>query len=160
MKNIYSSILTASIMSAIFLSGCGDSNTKKVDNTLQSPVTNLSNASTSNESPEASSLPIMNSSNNSTPTQSPKKEIDLRAHTVSESPLANGKRIQVDSDDPQLSKSDCLRLSEKYLLSAGKAGKIVVQKPNPKPPWNGKTLPFCINNLDGKGVVFDDLYFR
>lgn len=87
--------------------------------------------------------------------------INLPAHTIKEAVLAPGSnRVEIASSDPQLSRSDCEALVNNYLDRAGKAGQVSVQKPNPKPPWNGKMLPFCVNNLDGKGTSFNDSFFQ
>jgi hypothetical protein len=86
--------------------------------------------------------------------------VALPPHRVSETPLGNGKRIQVDTNNPQLTHDECSRLAANYSPTAGQGGQIVIQKPNPDAPWNGKLLPFCVDNLDGKGVFFNDFYFQ
>ncbi len=82
----------------------------------------------------------------------------LPAHTIASrvSLGNNSERIQIDSSDPQLSREDCSKIANKYQPSAGQ---VSVHKPNPKPPYNGKMLPFCVNNVDGKGVSFNDYFF-
>lgn len=97
----------------------------------------------------------------SSPSPTPSSAVStLPPHQMSETSLGNGKRIQIDAKNPQLSHDECSRLAEKYATAAGQGGQVVVQKPNPSAPWNGKLLPFCIDNLDGKGVSFNDFYFQ
>ena len=80
----------------------------------------------------------------------------LAEHTVvDESPLSNGKRIQVNVEDPNLSKTDCAALIDKYRSRAGAEGQVSVHKPSTVKALGGSVLPFCIDNLDGSGVSFD-----
>lgn len=85
---------------------------------------------------------------------------DLSPHRLREQEIFEGKRIQIDTNDADLSREGCMALVDYYLEAAGGPdGKVVVQKPNPKSPWNGKRAPYCENNLDGVGTYFNDAYF-
>lgn len=139
MKKSYLTITVTLMIPVIVLSACGESTSQRVENTSPTAVASPSNAPSPTQSPEATALP---------------------PHTISESSLGSGKRIQVDSNDPQLSRDDCLKLANNYAPSAGQGGQVFVQKPNPKSPYNGKLLPFCVDNLDGQGVTFNDFYFQ
>jgi hypothetical protein len=89
------------------------------------------------------------------------EDAGLPAHTVSQSPLSgNSNRVQVTSNDPQLTREQCSDLARNYAPSARPGGQVVVQKPNPNPPWNGKMLPFCVDNMEGEGLTFNDVYFQ
>jgi hypothetical protein len=80
------------------------------------------------------------------------------AHRVSMEAMANGSRVIIETEDPAISRDQCLSLVKTYLSKAGGKGQIVVYKPNPKPPWNGRVLAFCFNDLDDKGTVMNDFY--
>lgn len=86
----------------------------------------------------------------------------LPPHTVASrvSLGSNGARIQINSLDPQLSKGDCEKLANNY---KPQAGQVSVHKPSlkfkklfPKATEDQLIQPFCVNNLDGKGVFFND----
>ena len=104
----------------------------------------------------------VNPATNSPSTSSPEK---LPPHTVASrvSLGSNGERIQVNSRDPQLSKGDCEKLADNY---KPQAGQVSVHKPSlkfkklfPKATEDQLIQPFCVNNLDGKGIFFTDGYF-
>jgi hypothetical protein len=80
------------------------------------------------------------------------------AHRVTTEPMAEGSRIIIETEDPAISRDQCLSLVKTYMSKAGGKGQIVVYKPNPKPPWNGRVLAFCFNDLDQKGTVMNDFY--
>ena len=82
----------------------------------------------------------------------------LPAHRLREQDVFDSKRVQLDAKD-DISRDECRALAAHYLDAAGANGKVVVQKPNPKSPWNGKRAPYCANNLDGAGTFFNDEYF-
>ena len=82
----------------------------------------------------------------------------LPAHRLREQDVFDSKRVQLDAKD-DISRDECRALAAHYLDAAGANGKVVVQKPNPKSPWNGKRAPYCANNLDGQGTFFNDEYF-
>lgn len=85
---------------------------------------------------------------------------NLSPHRLREQEIFDGKRIQIDTNDANLSREACMALVEEYMEAAGGPdGKIVVQKPNPQSPWNGKRAPYCENNMDGLGTYFNDAYF-
>lgn len=83
----------------------------------------------------------------------------LPAHTASQAPLGNAKRVEVDATDPALTRDDCVRLATYYApYAAGGGGQVVVQKPNPSAPWNGRLMPFCVDNMDGSSMVWGDSF--
>jgi hypothetical protein len=105
------------------------------------------------------------SSNSSSATNETTNIEKLPPHTVASrvSLGSNGERIQVNSLDPQLSKGDCEKLADNY---KPQSGQISVHKPSlkfkklfPKATEDQLIQPFCVNNLDGKGIFFTDGYF-
>lgn len=92
------------------------------------------------------------------PSQTP-STATLPPHTVSRSDLAGGSRIQLDTNNASLNHDECSALIEAYIQEAGAKGQVVVQKPGSQKTWKGALLPFCVNNLDGKGTAFNDFYF-
>lgn len=85
---------------------------------------------------------------------------DLPPHTVAEdSSLApkDGRRIQLNSDDPDLSKEECIALINGYRRKAGKEGQVSVHKPSKI--LKGNMAPWCVENFDGRGIVFNDNMF-
>lgn len=95
----------------------------------------------------------------SEPSQTP-SAATLPPHTVSKSDLAGGSRIQIDTNNPNLNHDECSALIEAYINEAGAKGQVVVQKPGSQTTWKGALLPFCVNNIDGKGTAFNDYYFQ
>jgi hypothetical protein len=79
-------------------------------------------------------------------------------HRVSTEVMADGSRIVIETDDAMISRDQCKALVKTYLAKAGGKGQIVVYKPNPKPPWNGRVLAFCFDDLDNKGTVINGFY--
>ena len=92
----------------------------------------------------------------------PSEDPTLPPHTVSQSSLGGGdrKRIQVDANNSQLTHDECSNLASRYSPYAGSGGQVVVQKPSVSPPWNGKLMPFCLDNMEGEGITFSDFNFR
>ena len=95
-----------------------------------------------------------------------KSSENLPPHTVASrvSLGGNGERIQINSLDPQLSKSDCEKLANHY---KPQAGQISIHKPssmlkrlNPTATEDQLMQPFCVNNLDGRDVFFNDYFFE
>lgn len=80
------------------------------------------------------------------------------AHRVSSEPMPNGSRIVIETTDPNISAEQCKALVKTYMSRAKGQGEIIVYKPNPKPPWKGRVLAFCINTLDDKGTVVKDFW--
>lgn len=58
-----------------------------------------------------------------------------------------GGKVLVESSDPKLSREDCIKLANKYKPVAGQVGVH-------KPAKDGNMVPFCVDNVDGKGVFF------
>ena len=120
----------------------------------------LSNPPRNVQTSSSSSTSSPSNPNTSTSNQPP-----LPPHTVEsrDSLGSNGERIQINSLDPQLSKGDCEKLADNY---KPQAGQVSVHKPSlkfkklfPKATEEEITQPFCVNNLDGKGIFFNDHFF-
>ena len=94
-----------------------------------------------------------------TPTPEAEIEPTLPPHTATKTPLGRASRVEVNSTDPNLTRDDCVALSTHYSpYAAGGGGQVVIQKPNPNPPWNGMLIPFCVDNMGSEGVVFSDSF--
>jgi hypothetical protein len=65
------------------------------------------------------------------------------------------RRIEIHVSDPGLSKDDCIRLIAAYRQRAGEGGQVSVRKPAP----DGSMLPWGVDNMDGRGVTFNDASF-
>lgn len=84
----------------------------------------------------------------------------LPPHTVADdSSLApkDGRRVQLNSDNPDLTKEECTALVNAYRKKGGKEGQVSVHKPSKM--MRGSLTPFCYENFDGKGIVFNDSMF-
>jgi hypothetical protein len=97
-------------------------------------------------------------SGTTTSTQSSEK---LPPHTVTSTnnnPSQNGDRVQVNTTNPQLSHEDCVKLANRYRPNRGTfyVGQVSVHKPDRR----GELRPFCVDNLDGNGVIFNDDLFK
>jgi hypothetical protein len=79
-------------------------------------------------------------------------------HRVSTEPMASGSRVIIETEDPSISREQCMALVQTYISKAGGKGQVVVYKPNPKPPWNGRVLAFCFNDLNEKGTIINSFY--
>ncbi len=79
-------------------------------------------------------------------------------HRVSIEAMTNGSRVVIETTDPNISSEQCKALVKTYMSKAKGKGEIIVYKPNPKPPWKGRVLAFCINELDDKGTVVKDFW--
>lgn len=70
----------------------------------------------------------------------------------------NGRRIEIHSSDPELNRDECRTLIFAYQEEAAPDGQVSVHKPNAA--MGGDVLPWCVENFDGQGVIFNDLLFR
>jgi hypothetical protein len=138
------------------------------------PPTSLTNPSKSSQpvgtnTPKISETPpLSKSANLSTPAnlafKLPSKVIATNtkpgslAHRVSIEPMPNGSRVVIETTDPNISSDQCKALVKTYMAKANGKGEIIVYKPNPKPPWKGRVLAFCVNTLDEKGTVMKDFW--
>ncbi|MHB1020703.1 MAG: hypothetical protein ACYC1R_10955 [Coriobacteriia bacterium] len=67
------------------------------------------------------------------------------------------RRIEIHVEDSDLTKPECRALIEAYAPRAGDQGQVSVHKPD----WTGTLQPWGVDNMDGKGVVFnDDLFVK
>lgn len=84
----------------------------------------------------------------------------MKEHTViSNTTLApkDGRRIEIHVDDSLLTKEECILIIEQYSEKAGKEGQVSVHKPGSK-LFEGVMVPWCVNNKDGEGVIFNDVF--
>jgi hypothetical protein len=83
----------------------------------------------------------------------------LPLHQVVTSSLGSkGNRIQINVADVNLSQTQCQLLIDKYTSQALPNGQVSVHKPSLS--LQGELLPWCVNNLDGKGTFFNDYFFQ
>jgi len=110
--------------------------------------------------------PVETTSNTSTSNTSTSSPENLPPHTVASrvSLGSNRERIQVNSLNPQLSKGDCEKLADNY---KPQGGQVSVHKPSlkfkklfPQATEQEIMKPFCVNNLDGTGIFFNDYFFE
>jgi hypothetical protein len=69
----------------------------------------------------------------------------------------NGRVIHLNSNNPQLTRNDCIKLINAYRKKAGPEGQVGVSKPSRA--LEGRMAPWCVENFDGKGIVFQDYFF-
>lgn len=85
---------------------------------------------------------------------------NLPPHVVADdSSLApkDGRRVRLDSSNADLTKEECVALIDGYRKKAGLEGQVSVHKPSKV--LNGSMTPWCVENFDGRGVVFNDNMF-
>ena len=85
---------------------------------------------------------------------------DLSPHTVAaDTSLApkDAPRIQLNSNNAQHTKDECTTLINGYRRKAGPDGQVSVHKPSRV--LQGNMAPWCVDNFDGKGIVFNDNMF-
>ena len=84
----------------------------------------------------------------------------LPSHMVeSNTPLSMkyGRRIEIHVQDPDLSKEECRVLIAAYRREAMPDGQVSVRKPSRK--FNGSMEPWCVENMGGEGIFFNDSLF-
>ena len=93
-----------------------------------------------------------------TSTQSSEKLPPHNVTSTNNNSSQNGDRVQVNTTNPQLSHEDCVKLANKYRPNRGTfyVGQVSVHKPDRR----GELRPFCVDNLDGKSVIFNDDLFK
>jgi hypothetical protein len=80
----------------------------------------------------------------------------LPKHTVaSDSLLVNGRRIEIHVSNTDLSRADCMALVGAYRDRAQSSGQVSIYQPDRQ----GVLKIWCVDNLDGQGVVFNDALF-
>jgi len=81
----------------------------------------------------------------------------LPQHTVAkDTAITNGRRIEIHVSDPSLTKDECLALIVAYRDKAKPQGQISVRKPDK----TGELVPWCVDNMDGSPVIFNDSFFK
>ncbi len=116
------------------------------------PATSLDNSPATAARPPALKVPSKSLATNSKP--------GAPQHRVSSEPIVNtsASRIVIETDDPNISREQCKALVQTYKGKAAGKGQIIVYKPYPQSPWNGRVLAFCFNDLDPKGTVINNFY--
>jgi len=76
-------------------------------------------------------------------------------HTIEETPLVEGKRIQIDVAK-DITREECIALILENREKANPNGQVSVHKFNKA---LGRLSPWCVDNLDGEGVKFNDFGF-
>lgn len=72
-------------------------------------------------------------------------------------PVKDGRRIVLDANSPSITRLECERLVAHYRKAAAPEGQVVVRKPSQL--LQGQMTPWCVENFDGRGVVFNDQLF-
>lgn len=81
--------------------------------------------------------------------------VEVPAHIVaSNTSLApkDGRRVEIHSDNSELTRAECEILINQYINVAGPEGQVSVRKPDPQ----NIMTPWCVENFDGKGIFFTD----
>ncbi len=83
----------------------------------------------------------------------------LPQHSVSTDSLEPraGERVQIDVTK-DISKEQCEALLDRYREKAEPGGQVSVRKPSDK--LGGQSLPWCVDNLEGEGVTYNDMFFE
>jgi hypothetical protein len=84
--------------------------------------------------------------------------IALPEHSIERSSLApkEGERVQVEVTR-DITKDECSALIERYRSEGAPEGQVSVRKPSKM--LKGRPSPWCVENFDGKGIVFNDGLF-
>lgn len=69
----------------------------------------------------------------------------------------DGRRVRLSSSDSDLTKDQCVALINAYRKKAGPEGQVSVHKPSKI--LKGALAAWCIENFDGRGVVFQTDFF-
>jgi len=79
---------------------------------------------------------------------------------VSNTSLApkQGRRIEIHSTDPKLTRDECRALIERYRDQGGPDGQVSVHKPSSL--LKGHLAPWCLENFEGKGIEFNNSLFE
>jgi hypothetical protein len=118
------------IVVTVLLFGCSGNEAPTTDPSVTEPTTD----------PSVTELTI-----------SPSVAAHLPAHTVAgNTALPNGLRIQIDVNDPNISKEDCKNLILAYKEMAAPDGQVSVRKPSER--GGRELLPWCIENF-GSGEI-------
>lgn len=84
----------------------------------------------------------------------------LPSHVIADDspvPPRKGHRVQINSQDTDLTKEECRALINAYRHRAAPDGQVSVRKPSQA--FNGQLTPWCIENFDGQGIRFNDNMF-
>jgi len=86
---------------------------------------------------------------------------EMPIHTIAENDsLApkNGRRIEIHVNNTNLTKDECRALINTYRKKAGPEGQVGVHKPSPMN--ENRMFPWCVDNMDEKGIFFQDYFFE
>ena len=85
----------------------------------------------------------------------------LPDHTVEMSSLApkTGKRVQV-TVKIDITESECVSLISAYQSGGKPDGQVSVHKPSNIKALAGALVPWCVENFNGQGIVFNRYYFE
>ena len=88
----------------------------------------------------------------------PKAAKPLPEHGIlSRSNLAprDGYRVQIKTSNAELTKAECRQLINHYRSQAGNEGQVSVHKPDTRFPNDPSLSPWCVDNIDGRGIRFN-----
>ncbi len=86
-------------------------------------------------------------------------ENGLPEHTVAdESRLSGGVRIQINSDNENLTKEQCIVLINAYRSKGLPNGQVSVRKPSTVKELKSTIVPYCLDNFDGEGIKFNTVF--
>ena len=66
------------------------------------------------------------------------------------------RRIEIHVSNRSLTKDGCGALIERYRAEAGTEGQVSVRKPDSR----GEMAPWCVDNMDDRGITFNDYFFE
>ncbi|ALG67080.1 hypothetical protein [Beggiatoa leptomitoformis] len=86
------------------------------------------------------------------------KDSSLPKHKITTEHYRTGWKVQIDVNNKDITREQCLALLNAYRDQAGSEGQVVVRKPS---TLFGDPVqqPWCIDMLDGQNVVFNDYFF-
>lgn len=87
--------------------------------------------------------------------------VNLPQHTLSsDTSLApkDGRRIEIHVSNEDLTREQCKSLINGYRKKAGPDGQVSIHKPSI--PLDNKMSPWFVDNMDSKGVFFNDSFFK
>ena len=91
--------------------------------------------------------------------QAQMQTIAIPAHKVASNTSLTpkcGRRIEIHTNKIDLTKDECRALIRLYRPQAAPDGQVSVRKPSKK--LGGQMLPWCVENLRGDGITFNDMF--
>ena len=68
----------------------------------------------------------------------------------------DGRRVVIHANSNLITKEECASLIDAYREQAAPDGQVSVRKSDK----DGNMQPWCVENVDGRGVFFNDYYFN